>query len=269
MFSAGYKASIDKASGCFIVISNGKILSANSSDWAPFDESIWRFANIDRDVTTCFIGQYRQHNCFAVEVEGQPPVQGHHWADLRRLMTGLRESHYEMAARALQILQWKRDHRFCGRCGSATVSHPAEMAKYCEVCNLMFYPRLSPCVIMLITRGNECLLARNANFPDNLYSALAGFIEVGETIEACLRREVNEEVGLGVGELTYFGSQSWPFPGQLMIGFHACYERGEIDIDGEEIVEANWYRYDKLPLIPNQYTLAGQLIAEFVNLQQR
>lgn len=268
MFVAGYKASTQESGRCFIVISSGQILCPDATEWMPVAESYWHFTNPQLNASSYCIGQYRQQDCYVVELQGQPELHGHHWADLRRLLVVLSESQYEMAARALQILQWRKDHRFCGRCGGATISHEQEMAKHCEPCDLLFYPRLSPCVIMLITRGDECLLARNANFPGPFYSALAGFIEVGETIESSLRREVYEEVGLEVGRLSYFGSQSWPFPSQLMIGFYAEYAQGEINIDGEEIVEANWYRYDDLPLIPNQHTLAGQLINQFVRLQQ-
>jgi NAD+ diphosphatase len=123
-------------------------------------------------------------------------------------------------------------------------------------------------VITVITRDDHCLLAHNPAFPARFFSALAGFIEAGETIEAALRREVFEEVGLNVGRLHYFGSQAWPFPGQLMIGFHAEYESGDIAIDGIEIEEANWYRYDQLPLVPPPSTLSGQLIQAFVQRHQ-
>ena len=251
-----------------MAVSNGLLLCSDTDPWSPIDDSVWRFSNPQLNAPFYCIGQYQGLDCYAVALENTPEIFGHHWVDLRRLMVNLIESHYEIAARALQIIQWELDHGFCGRCGSATSNHEHEMAKHCGRCDLMFYPRLSPCVIMLITRGNECLLARNGNFPGAFYSALAGFIEVGETIEGALRREVLEEVSLRVGALTYFGSQSWPFPGQLMIGFHAEYEHGEIEVDGEEIVEANWYRYDNLPQVPNQFSLAGQLINQFVKSQQ-
>src|SRR5262249_6174054 len=148
---------------------------------------------------------------------------------LRALYGRLSDEHYAIAGRAAQILVWDQTHRFCGRCGEPTVHAPTERAKLCPSCGLLSFPRLSPAVIMLVRRGaDEFLLARNRAFADGFFSVLAGFVEPGESLEEAVAREVEEEVGLEVDSIRYFGSQPWPFPHQLMIGFVARYASGEI-----------------------------------------
>ena len=139
----------------------------------------------------------------------------------------------------------------------------------CKPCASMVYPRISPCIIVLVTRGEELLLARNANFPTKMYSTLAGFIEAGETAEECLVREVKEEVGVDVGNIRYFNSQSWPFPNQLMLGFFADYEAGDIVCEDDEIAEAYWFKPDKLPTIPPIHSISGQLIQHHLDQYTR
>lgn len=259
----------DDAERCYVPLSNGQFLCSDTGPWDPIDSSLWRFANPQLDAPKHYLGRYHNKDCYVVELEDLPMVTDHHWQNLRNLLGMLNPTQYEVAARALQIIGWDKDHRFCGRCGEATQSHQHEMAKHCQPCDLLFYPRLSPCVITVVTRGEEILLAHNPAFPGRFFSALAGFIEAGESIESALRREVKEEVGIEIGKVEYFGSQSWPFPSQLMIGFVAEYVEGEITVDGVEIDEANWYRYDDLPMIPPVSTLSGQLIQHFVNQHTR
>ena len=130
----------------------------------------------------------------------------------------------------------------------------------------LIYPRISPCVIVLVTKEEEILLARNKNFPSQMYSTLAGFIEVGETVEEAIKREIFEEVNIKVRNCQYFGSQSWPFPSQLMLGFHAEYHEGEIKPDGEEIDVAEWFHYKSLPQVPpGRISISGRLIESYVN----
>ena len=159
--------------------------------------------------------------------------------------------------------------RFCGTCGQSMNSHDSERARMCHPCGTLVYPRIAPCIITLVTRGQEMLLARNANFPIEMFSTLAGFIEAGESAEECLVREVREEVGVEVENLRYFRSQSGPFPNQLMLGFFADYAGGEIVCEDGEIVEANWYTGDNLPVIPPVHSISGQLIREHVTRMQR
>jgi len=137
---------------------------------------------------------------------------------------------------------------------------------YCKECNNLIYPRISPCVITLVTNKEKLLLAHNKNFPSQIYSTLAGFIEVGETVEEAIQREILEEVNIEVTNCTYFGSQSWPFPNQLMLGFHAEYVTGEIKPDGEEIDVAKWFHYKSLPQVPpGRISISGKLIENYVN----
>ena len=151
------------------------------------------------------------------------------------------------------------------QCGEPTDSHPQDRAKLCNKCGLIAYPRLSPSIIVLVTKGEEMLLARNAAWPAGMFSTLAGFVEAGESIEQTVHREVFEEVGLKVRNLRYFGSQSWPFPNSLMLGFHAEYDSGDILCQPDEIAEAKWFNKNNLPQTPPKTAISGWLIEEFIN----
>lgn len=191
------------------------------------------------------------------------------WLGLRSQLEILPAAGFQLAGRAVQIAQWFYDHRFCGRCGQATQQDDIDRAKVCHSCELRFYPRISPCMIVLVTRGDELLLAHHRRATRVVYSTLAGFVEAGEGVEECVRREIKEEVGIEVGKLEYFRSQPWPFPSQLMLGFFAEYATGEIEIDPVEIVDAKWFRYDQLPQVPASASVAGQLIAHYLERLQQ
>lgn len=212
-----------------------------------------------------YLGRYNGEQVFTVELEEQhfaplaPQV-----SPLRSFLGKLPEGLFQLLGRAAQISEWHRAHRYCGYCGGVTTLVNNERATSCAHCGKVYYPRLSPCIMALITRGDECLLARNGQWQLPYFSVLAGFIEPGESAEEAVRREVMEEVGLRVGELHYKKTQPWPFPGQLMIGFFADYAGGDIQVDGIEIAEANWYHYKSLPNTPGEFALSGQLIRTFV-----
>ncbi len=191
-------------------------------------------------------------------------VQGYQWLSLRNLLEHLSEDDFQTAGRALQVLRWHFDHQYCGRCGNPTVQHSQDLAKSCVHCAIDFYPRLSPCIITLVTRGDECLLAWHTRSKDEKYSCLAGFIEMGESPEQTLEREVMEEVGLRVSNIRYVASQPWPFPGQLMLGYFADYAGGDIQVDQQEIRCAYWFQYNQLPKVPPATTISGRLINAFV-----
>ncbi|HET6315867.1 MAG TPA: NAD(+) diphosphatase, partial [Chloroflexota bacterium] len=190
-----------------------------------------------------YLGRQGDVDCYAVQLEDAcAEPDGCTFEGLRALYGQLPEGYFTIAGRAIQILHWDQTHRFCGRCGEPTVHAPSERAKLCPKCGLLSFPRLSPAVIMLVQRGHdEFLLARNPNFPEAFYSVLAGFVEPGESLEEAVAREVREEVALQVGDIRYFGSQPWPFPHSLMIGFTASYLRGEIVPQPDEIVHAAWF----------------------------
>ncbi|MDA1372272.1 MAG: NAD(+) diphosphatase [Proteobacteria bacterium] len=185
---------------------------------------------------------------------------------LRSLLFAEGDLAFSVAGKASQIIDWYNSHRYCGSCGSATENHGSERAVFCGQCERHFYPRINPCVIMLVVRGREMLLARSARFKGGFFSCLAGFIEVGETVEETLTREVKEEVGLEVHNLRYIKSQSWPFPSQLMLGFIAEYKSGEIVLQPDEIEEARWYDIDELPNVPVAgLSVAGDLILYYID----
>lgn len=213
-----------------------------------------------------YLGEFRKEPCFAVSMDPYAELPtGFATIDLRFMLGRLPENWFMLAGRAQQILDWDLNHQFCGRCGTRTQHHANDRAKECPDCGLLQYPRLSPCVIVLVTRGEEVLLGRSANFPPGLYSTLAGFVEPGETLENALAREVREEVGVNVKNIQYIASQPWPFPNSLMMGFHAEYENGEIVIDEKEIVEAGWWPISKMPMIPPSGSISRLLIDTYVS----
>jgi NAD+ diphosphatase len=205
-------------------------------------------------------------DCYAVAIDDADAPSGASLEGLRALYGRLPEEQFSIAGRAVQILLWDKTHRFCGRCGQPTVNAPGERAKLCPQCGLLNFPRLSPAVIMLIRRGeDEFLLARNRAFADGFFSVLAGFVEPGESLEETVAREVREEVGLEIRDIRYFGSQPWPFPHSLMIGFTASYVSGEIRPQADEIAEAHWYsRRGELPSLPGKLSIARRLIDAFL-----
>lgn len=215
--------------------------------------------------TSHFIGLVDGHGWWAVDVPpGDDPSYGAA-VDLRRYHGAVTEHEWVAAGRAVQIVEWGRTHRFCGRCGGRTTEMDGERAMRCPECGLMAFPRLSPAMITLVTRGEpgpdqEALLARGAQWTAPMYSCLAGFVEPGESLEAAVLREVAEEVGLSVRSPSYFGSQPWPFPNSLMIGFRVEYDSGDIVCDPAEIADAGWYRKDDLPMIPPGISIARKLI---------
>jgi NADH pyrophosphatase NudC (nudix superfamily) len=163
-------------------------------------------------------------------------------------------------SQAYQLLHFNRTHQYCGSCAKPLGNVPHEWAKRCPDCDHIYYPRLSPVVMVLIHREDKILLARHRIPQTDFYSALAGFVEPGETLEQTAAREVQEEVGLQITNLRYFGSQSWPFPHSVIAAFHADYTSGEIKVDGEEIAHADWFDRASLPLLPPTASIARQLI---------
>lgn len=212
-----------------------------------------------------FLGTIDGRQVFAAELpERTEAPEGMAFHGLRALFSRLDDALFAVAGRAVQIVDWDRDHRYCGRCATATEDHPTERSKQCPACGLAAYPRLAPAVIVLVTRGDEVLLARSPKFPPGMYSTLAGFVEPGETLEEAVVREIEEEVGVTVCNIRYFASQPWPFPNSLMIGFTARHRSGEIAIHEEEIESAGWFAAETLPRIPPKISIARALIDSFV-----
>jgi len=184
--------------------------------------------------------------------------------NLRRLFGVVPDELIWVAGRANQLLYWHVNHQYCGKCGEPTEDKADERAKICPHCQHVNYPRLSPAVIVAVVRENKILLARNRRFKLPFYSVLAGFVEPGESLEDCVKREIKEEVGIAVKNIRYFGSQPWPFPDSLMIAFVADYAEGKIVVDPSELLEAAWFPKEKLPDIPPKISIARQLIDWFL-----
>ena len=214
-----------------------------------------------------YLGLLDGRDCWALDL-GPDPAQvlpeGWKTHPLRGLYSRIDDDLFALAGRAVQVVEWGRNHRFCGRCGAATESITGERARRCPACGLTTYPRLSPAVIVQVTRGDRILLARNASFRGGFYSVLAGFVEPGESLEGTVQREIREEVGIQVEDIRYFGSQPWPFPNSLMIGFTAKWAANEIAIDDRELAAADWFTADALPNIPPPPSIARRLIDDFI-----
>lgn len=195
-----------------------------------------------------------------------PFPEGSVFIGLREAFAVLDEDEWVMAGRASQVLGWADDHAFCGRCGTGTAPQATDRAMRCPACGLAAFPRLTPAVITLVERSDgKALLAWGRQFPGRFFSALAGFVEAGESLEQAVIREVREEVGIEVDDIRYFGSQPWPFPNSLMIGFNASYVGGELKLQESEIVEAGWFGPDELPPVPRgRMSIAGWLIEDWM-----
>ncbi|MBN1903764.1 MAG: NAD(+) diphosphatase [Deltaproteobacteria bacterium] len=212
-----------------------------------------------------YMGAYNDVSCYAAEIEStenlpvclsmHPPLT---------LLNNLDTDMVRLSGLAGQFITWSRNHRFCGKCGGLTEDKNDERAKICTSCGQVYYPRLSPAIIVAVTKGDRLLLACSPRFRSQFYSVLAGFVEPGETLEECVKREVKEEVGIEVKNIKYFGSQPWPFPDSLMIGFTAEYESGEIQPDKKEITDACWFKKDEIPGIPSSISIARRLIDWFI-----
>lgn len=184
---------------------------------------------------------------------------------LRKALNMLGETYYSLIVRGYSILLWDKNHQFCGRCGAATQHKPNLFERFCPACELAMYPRISPSIIVRITKGNQILMARSPHFAAGVYALIAGFVEAGENLEEAVHREVKEEVGINITNLRYYASQPWPFPDSLMIGFTADYLSGELVIDHNEIEQADWYQYDQLPGWPSSsISISRKLIDDFV-----
>jgi NAD+ diphosphatase len=219
----------------------------------------------DSPLRTLHLGVLGDTPCWVAEVPADAATpEGMSWEGLRALFSVLDDAHFALAGRAIQLVDWDRTHRFCGRCGTPTEPKPEERVRVCPSCRLSVYPRVAPAVMALVQREiagrREILLGRGPHFPPGMYSALAGFVEPGETLEQCVAREVEEEVGVRVQNLRYFASQPWPFPHSMMIAFVCDWAGGEITPQAGEIEDAKWFDVLQLPQLPSKISIARRLI---------
>lgn len=245
----------------FIVISQNRILK--EIEQTGLLQESWQqltFLHEYRDEVV-EVGNFEDKRVFVVDMGNeQPGIEKYETVSLRSMLLQLPTHWFEIVSKAWQTALFLRTHRFCGQCGSRMQNVGWELAVHCDTCQHRCYPRISPCIIVAIRKGNQILLAQGKNHTGGMFSTLAGFVESGETLEQAVHREVYEEVSVKVKNLQYFSSQPWPFPHSLMCGFLAEYDSGEIAVDGDEIVEAHWFDFDDLPKIPPVFSIAGQLI---------
>lgn len=246
----------------WFVFNSDKILINVKNSNIPFskDLSEFNFTNIKK----IYLGTLKGQPCYTAEVEETDYPEDWDLLDLRSIYSNLEEDIYLLAGRAIQIINWDKNHQFCGKCGTPTETMDEEMAKFCPECGFTSFTRLSPAVITAIIKEGKLLMAKHTYHRPNRYGLIAGFVEAGETLEEAVQRETMEEVGLKVKNIKYFGSQPWPYPHSIMIGFTAEYESGEIEVDGEEISHARWFTIDDLPEIPSRISIAGELIDWYI-----
>lgn len=191
--------------------------------------------------------------------------------NLRQMLATMTPEEFRLAARERELEEWRNINRFCGKCASPMEVHanPAERALVCPRCGYVAYPKLSPAVIVLVTKGDKILLQRNTHYKLRNWTLVAGFVDAGENFEEAVRREVFEEASIEIKNLRYFGSQTWPFPSNIMVAFRAEYASGELAPDGEEVVESGWFDRDHLPEIPLKGSIARAMIDDWLEESSR
>lgn len=215
-------------------------------------------------ISVQYLGSLKEQNCFCGELNENTIIPSNMYlSKIRPLIAVLEENMFWLAGRAIQIVNWNSNNSYCGRCGSLTETMKGERAKKCPKCGVIVYPRICPAIIVAVVKQDKLLLAHNNQWPKGRYSVVAGFVEPGETFEDCVNREVFEEIGIKVKNIKYFGSQPWPFPNSLMVGFTAEHAEGEIKVDGIEIGHADWYKSDALPMVPASISISKKLIDWF------
>ena len=211
-----------------------------------------------------YMGLLDENKCYAANISTENIPKQLSFKKIRRIYGHVEDLCYWLMLRAFHIMSWIKANRFCGCCGGLTKALDNEHAVKCVECEHIFYPRISPAIMVAVIKDDKILLARSNRFATGWYSVIAGFVEPGEALEDCAKRELKEEVGIEVTNIQYFGSQPWPFPDSLMIAFTARWSKGIITIDNEEITDANWYSANNLPKIPGKVSIARQLIDWFV-----
>ena len=202
--------------------------------------------------------------CYVCHTDTEALPEGYVWVDLRASYQLLPAEMYQQAGKASEIRYFDTHHRYCGLCGGTMAWH-TPISKRCEVCGEEIWPQLNTAIIVLVHKGEEALLVKAKSFRRDFYGLVAGFVETGESLEECVRREVYEETGLTITNIRYFGSQPWPYPMGLMVGFHADYESGDIALIDGELREAAFFRRDNLPTIPEKLSMARMLIDSWVD----
>ncbi|MDD1728050.1 MAG: NAD(+) diphosphatase [Methanospirillum sp.] len=235
------------------------VISGETPSLQPF------FPPVSDITPPIFIGGSPEENWWVHQFTKNAPLPSAYQSlPLRTIAGSLSTDLLAILGRGVQLVRFDHITTFCGRCGTKNGMKVDELAKQCPACGLLTFPRLSPAIIVRIVQEDRILLARSPHFPSGMYSVVAGFVEPGESLEAGVHREVFEEVGIRIRDLQYFGSQPWPFPDSLMIGFVARYLSGEIKCDGVEIEDAQWFSRDQLPELPGPLSIARSLIEDYL-----
>ncbi|MGD9666024.1 MAG: NAD(+) diphosphatase [Synergistaceae bacterium] len=247
----------------YYVFCNGRILLKNGGFELPETES-------DKELELLFKA--------SGNVDREDP-KGDRWAEIdpaselsdkyvllerRSIWPTFEEKEFFRAGRAFHLMDWQRANRYCGVCGTQTSYDPAEGAMRCPFCGEIYYPVISPAIIVAVEKDGKLLMGHGVNFPPGRFSVLAGFVEPGESLEECVKREVFEETKISVKNIRYFGSQPWPFPRSLMLGFNAEWESGEIKVDGKEVTDASWFAPDEIPDVFRGLSISWKLIENFI-----
>ena len=243
--SAGFRRPFPGERGVVIALADGAVAVARDHE---------------ASAGSLFIGELDGQPCFAADL-GECPLPDPE--PLREVIGGLEMPLRQAVFRAGTIAFWSSRHRFCGVCGRRLAPGSRENSLFCENCEAAYFPQIAPAVIVAVEREGRLQLARNARFRNGVFGLVAGFVEAGESLEDAVRRELSEEVGVTVSGIRYAGSQPWPFPHSLMIGFTADHLSGEPVPDGTEIVEAGFFAPEEFPPIPGPGSIARRLIDEF------
>ncbi|MHA1946941.1 MAG: NAD(+) diphosphatase [Candidatus Hodarchaeales archaeon] len=269
-FKIEFKQFIDESIPSYWFIFRDNLLLVellDDSALIPFTSDLTDFKLSLQAQTPLYFGSFENIPCYFIEISNDFEFsEKMSFQDIRSLYGRLNEDLLWVAGRAFQLMIWDKNSQYCGQCGTPTEIKFDERAKKCPACSLLSFPRISPAIIVGIIdqKQKRILLANGTRFPSNFYSVIAGFVEPGETLEECIRREIFEEVGIEIENIRYFNSQSWPFPDSLMIGFLADYAKGQISIDKSEINDAQWFSADNLPRIPGKISIARKIIDWFV-----
>ncbi|WP_404400372.1 NAD(+) diphosphatase [Idiomarina seosinensis] len=253
----------------WFVISADQILTFNDTQ-LPFGcLGELPFPALD-DYPVVQLGELRERTCYLIIADYlDDNFDAGEFKPLRNLLDAGDMEKFALAGRARQFSDFLSTHRFCGRCGTRMQAVDWELAMHCHQCQHRCYPRVSPCIIVAITKGEKLLLAQGKRHKPGMYSILAGFVEAGETLEQAVEREVHEEAGIQVKNIQYQLSQPWPFPHSLMAGFTAEWAAGDLHIDPHELVTGDWFSVDQLPAIPPPGTIARTLIEKAIGKEKQ
>jgi NAD+ diphosphatase len=239
------------------------LLVLNQPDGSYIIPKTWEL-----DEHTHFIGNINNTDCYCTEISPHFNIPNNmSLIPLRQALITLNSDFFNPVIKAFQIIRWNKNHQYCGQCGNKTIDKTTSMTfeRHCPHCSMIYYPRISPSIIVRIQKGKQILMARGPHFKPGIYGLIAGFIEPGESAEDAVQREVMEEVGIEIKNVRYFGSQPWPFPDALMLAFTAEHAAGELSLDHIEIEDAGWYDANNLPGLPSSgLSIGRKLIDDFI-----